>query len=927
MNRAQSEKDQDEQARPAECPAHAEWFIQSKFEPDEQDVTLVPRQRLFDKILGEQLSSVLMISAPAGFGKTLFMSGLYRLLRGAGYRASWLTLDEFDSAPEAFFSQLVLSLQGAGIDMGSLPKIVSDGFMGMELRRAWQLLLHRLCIESHEIVLFFDDYDRIDSPAVDQILVWLIARLPQHIHIVFGSRVVPDIGSARLIAQGKLRMVGPEDLKFNEDETRLLLGAHVASGTIESLQQKTDGWPVALSLARSCSQNKDAAESFDRFSGRSQEIAEYLADEVFSSLSGDLQAFLVRTAFLERINGDVANAVCAIDNGWDMLAELERRNLFVTAIDVERHWFRYHDLIRQNLTQKLARSSEVDLGSLRERAASWFFDNGRYKEAFAYAAGASSPDFALELAEKGGGWEVALEHGLPAVKLMGSLPSPDPRRFPRVALAHVYAALAFGQVRDAREQLDQIAASTRGHASFSKRVERPNEIAHAAKVMRYFADFYDDVAIDKQEIRQDVQCASADPSCNPAHTAILTNMICISETIEGHYQASLEQGLRSIAANERIGLDYGRMYLSLYVGISYLELGKAEQAGDFFDNLSRQAKAQITSSNNIYVFAEIFAAEASYLQNRLDDASSRIAECFEKAVHGETYFDVLWSAYSVAIALARLRSEDKVVEMLFDELIAAADTRGLHRLHQRAALRRVDERIRLGNLEGARAEMRRAESEIAGTLDTGQGGHQQPIWYGYHEARARLALASDDPDGALDTIDAALKRAQCRGHTRQLIVFAVLKSLAEAMRGERDPALESLTIAARHAIPNRFYRCFLDETESNLDLLRETIAGSRNALPEFRSDLLQLLSNPRRPGGRPSFALSGTNGKSPAKSVTAREFEVLQFIADGLANKEIARECDVSEATVKFHRRNLYAKFGVNRRSNLIKSARSAGLL
>ncbi|MBO6527543.1 LuxR C-terminal-related transcriptional regulator [Erythrobacter sp.] len=927
MKQPQSETRALGSSRCPESSAQVEWFIESKFEPGEQDIAVVPRQRLYDKILGEQLGSVVLVHGPAGFGKSLFMAGLYRVLEGADYRAAWLTLDEFDGSPEAFFSQLVMALQMAGIDMGSLPKIVSDALVGMDLRRGWQMLLHRLCIGTHEIVLFLDDYDRLASPAIDRIMVWLIARLPRHIHLVFGSRIIPDIGSARLQAQGKLRLIGPEDLKFDRDEASQLLGSEVPSATLIELQEKTDGWPVALSLARSYSQSKDPGAGLERFSGRSQEIAAYLADEVFSSLSGELQSFLIQTSFLERINGDLANRVCTIDNGWDLLVELERRSLFVTAIDAERRWFRYHHLIRENLAQKLAQSGELDLGILRKRAARWFFATGRYKEAFAYASKVADKQFLLELAEEGGGWEVALEHGLPAVKLMGSIPDPDPQLYPRVALAHIYAALAFGQVRDARDQLQRLASATKGYTKFSSDVARPCEIAPAAQVMAYFADFYDDLVIDTDEIRGFLEGGPQASIANPVHRAILTNMVCIAETIAGNYQIGLENGLRSMAVNDRIGLRYGRMYLALYVGIAYLELGKAEKAGTFFDDLSQQAQAKIKSSTNIYVFAQAFSAEAAYLQNRLEEASRRIDACFDKATHGETYFDVLWSAYSTAIALARLRGEEKAVEVLLDELLAAAESRGLKRLHQKARLRRVDERLRLGQRDKAKAAMRIAEKEISGTLEAREGGHQLPVWYAYHETRARLALAEGSPEKALENIAPALEAAQSRGHVRQLCIFAVLKTVASAMAGERNAALDNLMLAARHAVSNRFCRCFLDEPEESLAVLRETIAQNRNAIPEYRSELLQLLSNPRRPGGRPAFTIACANGKALSKTVTAREFEVLQYIADGLANKEIARECDVTEATVKFHRRNLYAKFGVGRRSQLIQRARSAGLL
>jgi DNA-binding NarL/FixJ family response regulator len=60
--------------------------------------------------------------------------------------------------------------------------------------------------------------------------------------------------------------------------------------------------------------------------------------------------------------------------------------------------------------------------------------------------------------------------------------------------------------------------------------------------------------------------------------------------------------------------------------------------------------------------------------------------------------------------------------------------------------------------------------------------------------------------------------------------------------------------------------------------------------------------------------------------LTAREAEVLTRIADGLSNTEIARALHVSEATVKTHINNLFAKTGVKDRAQAVRYAYQKGL-
>jgi LuxR family maltose regulon positive regulatory protein len=61
--------------------------------------------------------------------------------------------------------------------------------------------------------------------------------------------------------------------------------------------------------------------------------------------------------------------------------------------------------------------------------------------------------------------------------------------------------------------------------------------------------------------------------------------------------------------------------------------------------------------------------------------------------------------------------------------------------------------------------------------------------------------------------------------------------------------------------------------------------------------------------------------------LSERELEVLQLIADGLTNQEIASRLFLSLNTVKVHTRNIYGKLGVNNRTSAVARARALGIL
>lgn len=79
------------------------------------------------------------------------------------------------------------------------------------------------------------------------------------------------------------------------------------------------------------------------------------------------------------------------------------------------------------------------------------------------------------------------------------------------------------------------------------------------------------------------------------------------------------------------------------------------------------------------------------------------------------------------------------------------------------------------------------------------------------------------------------------------------------------------------------------------------------------------VSRPGSPG--PSIPEPG------APTLTPREREILEYLADGWSNEEIADRLGLSVATVKFHASSLYRALGVGRRTEAVREARILGLL
>ncbi|MGC5259067.1 response regulator [Gordonia sp. DT218] len=104
-------------------------------------------------------------------------------------------------------------------------------------------------------------------------------------------------------------------------------------------------------------------------------------------------------------------------------------------------------------------------------------------------------------------------------------------------------------------------------------------------------------------------------------------------------------------------------------------------------------------------------------------------------------------------------------------------------------------------------------------------------------------------------------------------------------------------------------------------------AGGQSVLdPVVQTRLIAAIG--RQPSGSVSAvgASPKSDAQSPLDALTARETEVLELIAEGLTNREIARRLVISEATVKTHINNLFAKLALRDRAHAMRIAIDHGL-
>ena len=362
---------------------------------------IVRRNELVER-LRASTASVAAITAPAGYGKTTLLAEWADHDRRP---FAWVSVDEADGDPVVFLAHVAAALDRIEkIEPGVFEAIASP--TGITPRRVLSRLGSALSTRTRPFVLVLDDIDRLPEPLVMDAVMTLAGYVPPGSLLALSGRAVPNIGLARLRADGRLIEVGVNDLALGAPQAhRLLRGAGVKATKAEAaeLADATEGWPVGLYLAAlSLQEQRHSTMPPIRFTGDDRFVVDYVRSEVLGRLSRDRQRFLTRTSILDRLNGSVCDAIMERSGSARTLESIEKQNLLLVPLDRQREWYRYHNLFRDVLRAELARREPETIPELHRRAADRFEEAGLLEEAFVHAHASGDGERAAELLQRMG---------------------------------------------------------------------------------------------------------------------------------------------------------------------------------------------------------------------------------------------------------------------------------------------------------------------------------------------------------------------------------------------------------------------------------------------------------------------------------------------------------------------------------------------
>lgn len=364
---------------------------------------LVTRTHLFEQLQQGKEQGLILISAPAGFGKTILLT---QWLAQSPMPAAWLALEAQDNDPSCFLSSLVASLQAVDQRVGATVLALLQTGEALAPETVMTLLVNDLIRSPGEdIALVLDDYHVIDAVPIHRALAMLVEHLPARLHLILSTRADPPLPLSRLRAHGRVLEVRATALRFSLEESSLFLqstmGLSLSETHITTLQSRTEGWIAGLQLAAlALAGHPDPVAFISAFNGSHRFVFDYLCEDVLSRQPASVQSFLLQTAILERLSAPLCDAVTGQQESRMMLETLDRANLFMVSLDEEREWYRYHHLFAEVLLNRLRLTMPTMVSELHHRASIWYEEHAFVFEAVQHALAAHDHERVVLLLER-----------------------------------------------------------------------------------------------------------------------------------------------------------------------------------------------------------------------------------------------------------------------------------------------------------------------------------------------------------------------------------------------------------------------------------------------------------------------------------------------------------------------------------------------
>ncbi len=875
-------------------------------------VGYLPRPRIQGLFAANPRARLILLCAPAGFGKSTALGELVMAQRPVS-RCAWLALGAGDDEPARFLMRLIKALRTVLPEFGEDALAYLHNTMRPPVTVVVESLLADLTRLTEPLLVVLDDFQVTDRELLAA-LGRLILLAPPGFTLAIGARAQPALNLATLRAKGLLLEIGPDELRLDPAEAREYLhgrGLRLDDASVQSLYAQTEGWMIGVQLAGLWLSHQPHGSLPLNLPAGGQAVGEYLLCSVFEQLSAELQDVLLALSVASQLNGDLASALTGREDGQALLESLEARQLFLVPLDRERQWYRFHHLFGDFLRNRLRQQSHERFKHLHFNASLWFTNHGMQNLAIEHASLAEDPEMLAALVD-GYGLEL-INRGQLNRLYRWRLQVPDviAQRYPVLVLADVWDKAAKQALPEANRLLDELLSRWSGEVDVPLR--EGYLAALAVKSM---------LALQKDDLDVCVGLARKIEAQLGQHAAFLEVAMLVIGALAQVMLAQPEQARRLLAlAQQRNHFLEGR-YLDMQLGnvevLLALEQGQLRQAQQLSEHLRARMAPGFGEASPAMVLPVLSACLIAYHQGRFNGLDERLQWALK---HVDVINPIDLYAQGV-LCLARLqRTQGHGKEALAS--LATMQNLASRNQSWRFYAQAIAEEIALilqepGEDASKRAEQRLKSVEWSRMAASYAQRTFNPVTFYLGLSRTRLYQKRGQYSEALHEISQLRGQLQKGWHGLQHLRLDVLAALSYQRLGYQERAQSLLVQVLMTAEREGLRSVFVEEGYAIRAMLQQLESAERHpALQNFLRELLGFWPSGQAPVAQPT----------PGDGLTARELDVMCLAARGMSNEEIGQKLSLALGTVKWHLHNIYAKLKVRNRTQAIRRARELEML
>lgn len=863
----------------------------------------IGRHRLVKRIAKGLYGKLTLISAPAGFGKSMLMSefimGLHKKPEGDEHRSiAWISLDKDDNNPSRFLTYLCSSLAGCGVfsqsfvesaeQIISTPNVPSPDVLAV--------MINEMTSVGRKVILFLDDFHFIESPEIFKLVMFLIEHSPDCFHLVIATRDNPPMQLNRLRARGQLNEIGVAELRFETEEISSLLmqiNAHeMNENERRSIEIRSEGWITGILLAL-MTVEKHSIQNKNRYA------LDYLMSEVLSELSEEVRGFLIQTSFLNRFCRDLCDFICGNGNGEAPLDQLLKSNLFLFNLDGEGRWYRYHHLFRELLINQFGELPEDEKKALHRKAGLWFSEMELTEEAIEHFIAAEDWNRASDILERWG--TNGTSQSVLLLKWLDYIPEEILLSKADLCILKSWNRFIGGRAEEAVKYLDSADGLI---SSLEMPASEANRIKGRSLVIKAFIKSYEGNL--KKTIENASEARIILPDEDKIWRAIASIALGDAVGMSGNMVKALEKRFEALDDCEKAGNLYLILLSAVKLAVTLRMRGELSQVRQLCLKYLSIAEYRHFTGLPIVGWLKAITAEILAETGDLEKAIDLGVEAVEQTLISD---DVAMHSWSM-LCLVRIRfmaDEHKEAEFIIQDLEEVIFERRVPPfIASSVSAWKIRILLRSGRIEEAMEQCRKRNLSADNVINSFNALE--------YISFARMLLEKnqyDECDALLTKLQVLSREGRWVFREIEILLIRTIQLLKSADSEEAEVPLEkALFMGQSHG----FASIFLSEGEELKPLLLKMIDNSE--LADFVKDLLLLKAEKVN---EPALEM--------VEPLSVREKEVLQCLSEGLSRQQIAQKLYLSPHTIKAHLRNIYGKLQVNSATQAVAEARRYDLI